>query len=472
MQAWLSGHSTIVLLGILLLTFLMMLPSATLSPIAWGDEAVIVDFGRVLLSGDTTYGLTSRSFGEAVIDPFYIGVSYAEAIYRQFGHWGIRASSILFGIVSAYLLFRIACRLLSGTPIICMALALAFVFSTNYAQSYRSGRLDSLSITLVFLALYLLLNERRPIASLAASATLMSMAVLVWPTSMMLAPFWLIFYGVAHAREGLNWRRLIGDAALVFVVVFVVATSVYFAVGGAAGSLLLISDLLSAHDTTQEGIRLLLEKLVHLGLIDAAITIPAILLLAYFLLARRSVIFITLSASVAAAVVLTLFTTPYVHRYVYLLALLCLAVVFCLRETQGPIRQLVTAFLVASALLGWGLQVVGRSAVAVTQYADRSPKGAAIMTSSIDCSKNQRVYLQAFHLYFQLREKGCRVDRIFWSADEIASVLRDEAAYNYVVLGSEEQEFATALQAVGWRLTKVGAGQGYQAPLWVAIPSR
>jgi hypothetical protein len=459
-----------VLLGILLLTFLVMLPSATMSPIAWGDEAVIVDYGRVLLSGDTTYGLMSRYFGEAAIYPFYIGASYAEGIYRQFGHWGIRASSILFGIVSAYLLFRIACRLLSGTPIICMALALAFVFSTNYAQSYRSGRLDSLSVTLVFLALYLLLNERRTLASLAASATLMSLAVLVWPTSMMLAPFWFIFYGFAHAQEGLNLRRLIGDAALVFVVVSVAATSVYFAVGGAAGSLLLISDLVSAHDTTQEGIGLLLGKLVRLGLIDAAITIPANILLAYFLLARRSVMIITLSASVAAAVLLTLFTTPYVHRYVYLLALVCLAVVFCLRETQGHIRLLVTVFLVASAVLGWGLQVVGRSLVVVAQYADRSQKGAAFMTSSIDCSKNQRVYLTAFQLYFQLREKGCRVDRIFPSADEVASVLRDKAAYNYIVLGSEKQELATALQVVGWRLTKVGSGQGYQAPLWVATP--
>src|SRR5580658_3436033 len=123
-----------------LATVVCCLPTLTISPTVWMDEAHIVEYGRLFFSPRTTWSLFWRG-GGPTIPWYYIGGVIQELAEQATSPscLGPRLSGLMGALLAAAMLA--AWLLRRGTlPAAAFLLSFLFLFDPTFAAAYRGGR--------------------------------------------------------------------------------------------------------------------------------------------------------------------------------------------------------------------------------------------------------------------------------------------------------------------------------------------
>lgn len=466
----LGRRPTVSLAAVLLVASVTMLPTSTIAPIAWQDDSQITDFGRVLLSGDRSFGLSLAASGGAGIPPVVLGPLLSEVLFQIGGHSAVRVGSILLAAISALLLFAIGYRSGRHSARLPMLIALVFFFSYSFAQNYRSGRFDVLAFALLFAAVLLLTPEEGeeglPAGRIALSSTLLGLSVITWPTAMLLSPLWLLVLLQAHSAETRRRLGLSRALASIFAPLAAVGGSALFLLAARGFGL---RDLAAAGSGGMLGANL---SHTHAIALFARNLAPDILFVAIPLVAvalgsarRRAGSWVGALGVVAVGVVLT---TPYIHRYVYFLAAAALASTLLVTDLLPRAQRELAIVLTLLVSVLASLQLLVRPALALQDLENRSAVALEAAVAAIDCSRGQRVYLDTFRLYYTLRQDGCRMDRLSGGRTDAEAFLIDaHGTYDYIVLSGTRADWTDLEEALTdaiWQVFERGGGSQYRAP--------
>lgn len=478
MRRFLGRHPTVSLSAALLASVGAMLPTLTIAPIAWQDDSQITDHGRVLLSGDRSFGLSLGESGEAVVSPFVLGPLLSEVLFQIGGHSAVRIGSILLAALCALLLFVIGYRSARRSARLPMLIALTFFFSYSFSQNFRSGRFDVLAFALLFFAVLLLIpnggEHRLTARRLALSSTLLGLSVITWPTAVLLSPLWLLV--LVHDWSEETWQRLSTSRTLASIVaplaaIGCAALAVFAVRAGSQGLLEAgIGALAAAGGSGLSGAdrSIAVASLSFLRTLAPEFLFPLVTLAAVALgsARRRAGAWVIALSLIAAAVVLT---HPYIHRYIYFLAAAALAVTVLVNDLPVRAQRGIAIVLIVLVPVLASLQLIARPAVALQDLGNRSSEARGAATAGIDCSKGQRVYLDVWRLYYGLREDGCRMDRLFAGGrrEAEAFLIGASETYDYIVLSGTRADWThldEVLANANWQIIERGGGTQYRAP--------
>jgi hypothetical protein len=480
LEAWFKPRGLRLMGSVLLATVLLSIPTALRSPIAWQDESQIADSGRVLVSGDTTHGLSLLAAGEALVTPFGYGPVLVELLYRFGGHHGIRIGMSFLGAVFALLLFMIGRRTLNGDALLPAVFSLTFFFSHSFSQNVRGGRVDVFAFVLIALALLLVTDDPSGLkwGRVAVGSALVGIGAFTWVTSSLLAPLWLVMVlkRLDSVRNS-GLKATVGLAAAALVPAAVMAAgAIFMALHAGSGDLSLAALIESLRGqslrlsgggvTAEERVRVLIAQVLR----DA----PMYILFVLIVFARRrrpskapAGAFVSLVTAVLAIVFIT---NPYIHRYIYFAAATAIASMLLLPVLAVRTRRTVTAMLLIVLPALAVLQIVVRPILALADE-DRSFAAAEEAVDGVMCRQADSVYLDVWRFYFILRDRDCRSERLFLAdkGEVEAHLLASISDYDYIVLSGMTSDWPVSehFRSEGWTVEERGQGSHYRSPIVV-----
>lgn len=209
---------------------ILSLPTITISPPVWADEAHIVEYGRLFREPHTTWSIFWRD-GRPLIPWYYVGATFLDLAERMTAPscLGPRLFSLAGGLLASGMLA--AWLLRRGTlPAAALLLSAVFLLNPPFAASYRGGRIDGWSLTCTFFACYVIASRSKPSGwfRFFASGSLLSLAFLVWPTTAFVFPLvGLELFGAARRWSPRAWTMLAicaAGAAIAFAAIELPAT--------------------------------------------------------------------------------------------------------------------------------------------------------------------------------------------------------------------------------------------------------
>lgn len=437
-----------------LLVMAVHLGTARLSPRMWQDEVQILDWGRTLMTGsDPSIAMSWLPEGRSYRMISYLGCVQQEAAYRLAGGdpFGARAASILgAGLASFALLGWLLGR---GTvPWIALGCSLLLICDPAFTQGYRGARVDSWSIAFMLLACWAA-SKSGPHRGTAArgesgipadpsswkepptkpmvpegigwhllAGAFAAIAGTFWVSAILLLPLLVHEFGASGIRRGLIGLLVSGTGGgLAMALLFTPVLS-------------LLPEMWSDFRERKSGdvSRLFDESSLH-ALWDSLAGNPLLLAvaLASFLVMRRRLAIAAFLIAAAGA----LCTGAYIHRTVYLLPYLLLAVasagtLLWNRAVRPPwLRPSLSGIVTLTLACSAAVSVAGRNFIAWQQRAERDPSTVLEAAEKTIGSGSHKVYLWTWDWYYAGRRLGWRYYKSFHPEDMsdpyLRSLLRD-----------------------------------------------
>lgn len=386
----------------------------TLTKHIWQDEVQILELGRALMPGaDQSHGMYWDLDAHRPAKPLnYLGPAFQESFYRLLAPAisGARISSLIGAIcASAALLAWLLSRGISCW--IALACSLLFFWDPLFVEGYRGARIDSWTMALMLLALWIVSKGRkRPLARSGFArweifaGICVAIAGLFWVSAIILVP--LLMYEVLRSDAerpdvpggvrlaSLVWLGFFSVAAI-FVLLLPVAPMVVELMAGTFGL---------AGERASGG--------VEIGAFAAPYVrspwLPMFAIAALFYARQWA-----LALAFVTAVVGVLLTGAYVHRNTYLLPYMLLAIAiggsklwsFGLARGKTLAVAVLLAFL---AMLAWsaGLSLGARTLVALKEKKFRDSASLESMLRVNLPSGPLKVYVGPYELYYAVRSLG------------------------------------------------------------------
>jgi len=204
----------------------IQVPTLTRDPLLYQDEVQILDYGRVALNPETSWGIVWDVDEQApILIPAYAGAVLQELGYRltEPSNLGSRLVSLGAGVLAATCLlgWLIVRRI---PPIASLALALAFLVDPVFSGIYRGGRVDAWAFATCLGACWLLRyaclrrgENERALRPVFAAGFLAGISPFFWPNAPILWPLVLLELfnllksplGAGESNAGPNRGRLI-----------------------------------------------------------------------------------------------------------------------------------------------------------------------------------------------------------------------------------------------------------------------
>jgi hypothetical protein len=425
-----SGNKMLWRKWLLIISVISIAYATTLqvAPFLHMDELLTVELGRIILHPRTNWSIAwmcERNQPSFFI--FYLGPVLQEAAYQIMGQYGPRIIALLSALMAATVLLKwLLVRGVKGNA--AMILALIFLLDPLFVQAFTLGRPDGLTLACCMAACLMIEQATQhpytiryiKIRTLLAGV-FTATALFTWPSAIFLFPLvciMLLNLVVRLKQNGYSVKN-------VFIPVF------YFVAGALLTSVLLVAPvavpLMAQLDNLVAGMKInskagpLFGE--HSGLLSKLA--PAIELLRVIkftpfliLVSLASIIWrrnIGLAVALLAAIVLMLCTVVYIHRVLYLLPYLVLAVSELFRHGNYITRKALPRMLktgTLALLLIWsvGLSLFARTAVAVNNRTDASRFVIAHAAQSMQVHSKQSVLLlNAYEFYYTGRSLGWRM---------------------------------------------------------------
>lgn len=386
----------------------------TLSPPIWMDEVQIVDFGRTAFPGaDLGWGLNWQLEGRPYYWASYLGPLLQEAgfLVADGDLAGVRLTSMLGAAFASGAMFAWLLARGISAHIACVA-AVLFLMDPLICQGYRGGRVDALAMGFAFLACAVI-QERDETAGRfrlalrgAAAGALLGLAALAWTSAVLLGPLFVYelatrLKGTARREKWLMWPTAAGGLALVLLLS-------QWAMGPMADAAI---DDLARRVADVAGASRLDPRFWLAGMVALADSFkysPWLPLAGgvFLVQGRRTV----LALVVVAIVLCVVYLQAYVHRAVYIVPYLVLAVATGATDlSRGGARR--AALLALALLTAWAAIVTlgARTLHAWSERAQRNPQIAADIASQAIGQGAFRVFLGTSHFYYAGRNLGWRI---------------------------------------------------------------
>ena len=391
-------------------TILIYSRTLTITPTVWQDEVMLLDWGR-LVSGaaDQSYSinwLPTLSRPQASIS--YLGNGLQELFYNLFGQGpvGPRVSSILGALAGSFFLlgWLLRKRCVGWISLVC---ALLFLWDPLFVEGYRGARVDSWAMAFVLACCWLLATAKdssgyRQKSLLFAAGASLALSGFLWVSAVILVP--LVAYEFLSDFGNKSEERMRSF----------LCQATWLAVGAAFAALILLLLMPGKFDVVLHDLRAdsagktrwdfhgLLEPFTRSPFV------PLLGILALFLGRKWGLV-----AAFFAAVLGVLATGAYVHRDIYLLPYLLLAIA-CFGSLKWRGTNLVPAKLAVVGafciMLIWsgGLSLGARTIVAERQREARDPDALLRLMREAVGEGPRSVYLNSYELYYAGRDLGWR----------------------------------------------------------------
>ena len=191
------------------------------TPIVYSDEAIIIDYGRVVCDKNTNYGIVwNYKLDKPVFPIFYLGPLIQELSLKATGYsmYGPRLSAMcgsLFLVITVFYLLR------SYNVRFKLAFASSICLFTDplLVANFHCGRIDGLASGLVFFSALLIrknYNDKFYCWQLwsrwvfVISGFLMVLSFFIWPSSVMLWPIVFVestFLPYIYIKTNITWKN-------------------------------------------------------------------------------------------------------------------------------------------------------------------------------------------------------------------------------------------------------------------------
>jgi hypothetical protein len=395
-----------------LITIAVAVPTLTISPPVWTDEAHIVEYGRLFFEPHSSWSLFWQ--GDHGVTPWYfIGAAAQELAERVTSPSCL--GTRLFGIAGALFAFAALVAWLrrrNTFPSAALLLGLVFLFEPNFVAAYRGGRVDGWTFACAFSAGYALSTwreiggEHRLWLAGAAAA----IGFFIWPSMAFLFPLLAVelvpLLAAPRARNVFAVTR-VGIAALVTAAVLtaIVAWHVPHVPKDVARQLF-VAGMSPAIEPVSfvSRVRLLLELLFvrapwHIALLAYAARLSR---------SRAPIFLMSLPATIMLSTLL------YPNRTMYLVPYLVLfyADAFCevpRSEAAAPRRGSGGfAILLAAAACAAGVSL-GLRSVNAWMHRDIRDESRVFATARAIPYSGEMICIQAMEFYFVGRSLGWRM---------------------------------------------------------------
>ena len=436
-------------------TFGVHLVTLRISPPIWQDEVQIVDFGRTEWPGvDESYAMSWLLEGRPFKMVCLLGGLTQEMACRVAGldAAGPRISATLGAILAS--MAMLGWLLARGTvPWIALVCSVLLLWEPAFVQSYRGARVDSWAIALMLCALWLIrgggketlksgnaekLKEATAdgrlqlgdgpvreadlptsnfdLQTYALAGILVALSGLMWVSAIILVPL-LVLELVERGRCGGKFslasalRNILWVSVFALVAVAVCLLPVWTTLPVVLEDFLAKSPSSGMHNGVLSGATRLMWAF------GSNFWLPVFGVLALFWLRRWGLIL-----AFALAVGLVLLTGPYIHRGIYLIPYMLLAVATAgtdvwQREAR-PIWHRLMQIAFGGMLLWSGAVSLGaRSFTAWQQRHERDPEHLDVLAAREVGRGSYRVYTDPWELYYAGRKQGWRQFRSFFWHD-------------------------------------------------------
>ncbi|MDB4990179.1 MAG: hypothetical protein JWN04_5357 [Myxococcaceae bacterium] len=301
----------------------LCLPTLTISPPVWVDEAHIAEYGRLFFHPKTDWSLFWYQ-DHPTMPWYFVGgaLQHLAALATAPSCWGPRVVGLIGGLLSSTALAAWLFR--RGTAAsAALLLSALFLFDSSFVSAYRGGRVDGLTLTFGFAALYLLASSSRgqARAPILGAGCLLAVAFSIWPSVAFLGPLVAFELYRAADRSALS----LVDACLWFLLGAVVTLAIL------GGVVTLQVPSIWGDATRQLAVAGMTPRAGASSVASNAHTLALTLLVknpwyvALALLSWRSVSSRWMLALMVLPTALQLVTTTYGNRIIYLLPYLLLA---------------------------------------------------------------------------------------------------------------------------------------------------
>lgn len=391
------------------------------------DEFTIVELGRIIFQPTTSWSIAWGVPRDLpAINIFYIGAIFQELSFQALGVLGPRLSGITGALVSATILFGWLIK--RGTSRqAAYVLSIVFLLDPIFVQAHTMGRLDGWALAFVFLsclslreANVTLEGNRRYIGCFILAGFSAIFSVFIWPSAALLFPLILLELLVVTwgMNNNYNTRRI---------------TSIFlFSLGGILALIIVVLPLIPLLTNSSlhilEGIILNLysaatkeDDAFSSRFLDSVLTMLRTLKFSPFLVVFSIIAtVITRNIKLAIATLLVvgvlLFSLVYLHRVIYLLPYMILAISEMYPRSY-EIKRITRTFsfraLGLGILIGWSLFVslFGRTFLSWELRREDSRNLILSAAKNMIGIGNHSVYLPGPEFYYAGRELGWEMYR-------------------------------------------------------------
>ncbi len=384
----------------------LLLVAAWQSP-TFCDQVWLVDYGRVLLSGDRSHSMFMMTDGSSFVSAAWLGTALAEMSSLWLGSAGIKVIGAMSMLALCWLLVRFAQQ--QGVPApTAHLIGLAVLVDPSIAHSVVVGRIDAISAMVYFAGLCLAGNgwllwrsNRSGFKRMLAGYALTAASPGVWAVVSMLGLIAVVHWGAVFVRlyraDQLGLCAQLMLAPLASAAVFVaVPWAVYLQQHTGVD----YSFQITVADNAWDYLLLVL----HFTTLSAPIALLGIVVCVSHL-RNRSAWALLLTIAVIVSYHYYPFRVPY-------LVLACACACMLLKQS-GESTRLANAALAIATTLGM-LLLIGRAVMAGA--VNSPPTALAIERAGI--AANERVADFSWDWYFALRERDVTVLRSAFVRDD------------------------------------------------------
>jgi hypothetical protein len=440
------------------------------SPLIWQDEVQIIDYGRSFFDGPNSNWSVSWSAADRPTGfPSYLGPAIQEFGFRAGGGdvAGPRATA-LFGAIlaSAAMLGWLRARSLDWR--VALACSLLFFLDPVYAQGYRGARVDAWCMGVMLLGLWairampsrgaLQRSVWMPRQGHIVAAVCVAISGLIWTSAILLIP--LLIHELTSNRKQAPGAGVAGNrlwrcsemawvGALSVVMCGLLLLPIWQIIHQSFCDLATTTSAVSDPNRTATSAGNLVKSCA-----EAFKYSPWVLLVGFAgcVSLKRWALGLAMLAALLGAV----HTGFYVHRGVYLLPYLFLAIAMAsdrlLHAASTPvIRRLVFGILTGMFVWSSGVTLVARTVIALKQRDERDSRRLQDLANRAIGPGTHRVYLGSWESYYAGRQLGWRLFRFFRGAqpgDPIWNRLMetmDYAIFRTDYITAKDHEALTAL---------------------------
>lgn len=411
-----------------LVVTIIHLSTISFAPYLHLDEFMIIDLGRTILNPNTNWSIAwMTSLNQPVYIWFYLGSVIQEFIYQATGEYGPRIFSLAGALIAALAMFR--WLLLRGIErVAACILSLVFLMDPLFVQSYSMGRVDSWTMACCIASCAVLQNIKRATddhkiihRQIALAGTLVTIAVLIWPSAIFLIPLVIIELFQVFSKK-----------------VNTIKAITYFVLGGLVTGIILVLPitqiLISQVSNILNGFATNTRSGSGQASIFSSYPLEQIKELLRILKFTPILIFMTLIAGMGwmrkelflgtlVALMIMVFTVVYIQRVQYLLPyfIVILAEIFRRRELTGDERSKVQwlKFSGLTLLLIWciGISVISRTVLAFDNNRLRDRMLIYDAAASLIGAGNHTVFMPG-EFYYPGRDLGWKMYKPYLAQNE------------------------------------------------------
>ncbi|WP_295433017.1 hypothetical protein [uncultured Thiodictyon sp.] len=431
-QAFLSlAMAFLVLTGVTATTL-------TISPVIWQDEVQIVDFGRTALpNADLGWGISWLVPGNRPEVAFsYLGPLVQEWAFRNFdGMAGVRLAALAGAGLASFAMFGWL-RARAVLPEVALFGALLFMLDPMISQSYRGARVDTLAMGMMFLGFLAVQLGRKDNDGwrIRGEQVIVGLCVgsagLIWPSAILLLPLLIyeLWTGASALTAGVvdKLKRVVPE--IFYIGLFAAMTiTIFLFFRFQDGMLDAIRNMFQSTATNQNYLahvdgqaRVLWHGVLGVLLsfkYDPWLPLFATLLI---LIDRRFGLIVGILIVLGVAVV----TNPYIHRVIYVIPYLILAVVLGISgliAVRSDRRHRSFATMIVVVMLMWSAAITigGRTWVSIQEKDVRDPMLIQKLGQLMIGKGAYRVYIDPWIFYYAGRQLEWQMYRSFYEKPEV-----------------------------------------------------